>query len=70
MTARIPKKNPLANDHPNPEIMAAIAATISCVFGSDARVKSVLPVPGIHIFQQMWALEGRRQIYTSHHPFR
>jgi hypothetical protein len=70
MTANPPQKNPLANDHPNAEIMAAIAATIACVFGPGARVKSVLPVPGIHIFQQIWALEGRRQIYASHHPFR
>jgi hypothetical protein len=70
MTAEIPQKNPSADNHPPPEIMAAIAATVSCVFGPAARVKSVLPVPGIHIFQQMWALEGRRQIYASHHAFR
>ncbi len=70
MTAKTSQKNPLANDHPNHEIMAAIAATVSCVLGPGARVRSAFPVPGINILHQMWALEGRRQIYTSHNLIR
>jgi hypothetical protein len=70
MTAEIPPENPPANDHPSPEVTAVIAATISFVLGRGARIVSVIPVPGISITHQMWALEGRRQIYATRHPFR
>ncbi|MDR2675828.1 MAG: hypothetical protein LBC18_13440 [Opitutaceae bacterium] len=49
--------------------MAAIAAAISVVLGPKvkiAEIRAPQPAPSVEAIMQMWALEGRRQIYTSH----
>ncbi|MDR0353460.1 MAG: hypothetical protein LBI02_08980 [Opitutaceae bacterium] len=50
-----------------PEVLAAIAASIYVMLGPKAKIMEVrTPAPSVEALMQMWALEGRRQIYTSH----
>ena len=62
--------DPLANPVDlSPEIAAAIAAAVHMTFGPSAIVTSVsLPgeTIGLENAPLIWALEGRRQIYSSH----
>lgn len=53
---------------PSPETFVAIAAAISVLLGSRARIAGVrqLPPPNVETLMQQWSLEGRRQIYSSH----
>ncbi|MDR0901764.1 MAG: hypothetical protein LBM92_03230 [Opitutaceae bacterium] len=54
-------------DSISPEVLAAIAASISVVLGPKARIAEIrTPAPSVEALMQVWALEGRRQIYTSH----
>jgi hypothetical protein len=51
----------------SPEEMAAIAAAISVVLGPKVKIAEIrTPTPSVEALIQMWAIEGRRQIYTSH----
>jgi hypothetical protein len=52
-----------------PEVLAAIAASIFVMLGPKAKIAEIrtpAPAPSVEALMQMWALEGRRQIYTSH----
>jgi len=53
---------------PSPEIIAVIAAAVATTLGERARLASVHLVAsaGSDHNHVPWALEGRRQIYTSH----
>ncbi len=45
-----------------PEILAVIAAAVSCVLDQPHRILAVKPAPTM----QHWSIEGRRQIFASH----
>ncbi len=50
-----------------PEIRAVIAASVAAVCGPRARIVGLPPIaPHSGFPLQTWAVEGRRQIYTSH----
>ncbi len=52
-----------------PEILAVIAAAVTATYGSKVRiadVKIATPAPSVEVLMTQWAIEGRRQIYTSH----
>ena len=52
-----------------PELVAVIAAAVSASFDAPVRIAAVQPVgpgAGSEIFMQLWSVEGRRQIYSSH----
>lgn len=57
---------------PSHEIYAVIAAAVTTVFGARAHVAAVQLAPGpahapsVETLMVQWALEGRRQIYSSH----
>ncbi|MDF9826227.1 hypothetical protein M2103_002048 [Ereboglobus sp. PH5-5] len=59
-----------STDTPSPQILAVIAAAVATVFGPRARIAGVQTAkpPTVEALMQMWSLEGRRQIYTSHNP--
>lgn len=61
-----------STDTPSPHILAVIAASVATVCGPKARIAGVQTSrpPTVEALMQMWALEGRRQIYTSHAPRR
>jgi hypothetical protein len=62
-----PAPTPAAADAVAPEVLAAIAASIFVMLGPKAKIMEVRPpAPSVEALMQMWALEGRRQIYTSH----
>ncbi len=53
-----------------PELLAAICAAVNSDLGPGARIASVRPVPvkppSVEGLMLQWAVEGRRQIYSSH----
>ncbi len=49
-----------------PEIAAVIAAAVSVTFERPHRVVSVQPVPASVPYLNVWALEGRTEIFHSH----
>lgn len=64
-----------ANDHPDiaikapsPEILAVISAAVVATYGPRTQIMGVqtLHAPSADALMLQWALEGRRQIYTSH----
>ncbi|OAM89836.1 hypothetical protein OH491_17630 [Termitidicoccus mucosus] len=58
---------PAEADAVTPEVLAAIAASIFVTLGPKAKIAEIrTPAPSVEALMQMWALEGRRQIYTSH----
>lgn len=59
-----------STDTPSPQILVVIAAAVATLFGPKARIAGVQTAkpPTVEALMQMWSLEGRRQIYTSHNP--
>jgi len=52
-----------------PEILAVIAAAVSMVCGPNARIAGVQPaVATDETIAQLWALEGRRALHSTHRP--
>ncbi len=53
-----------------PDVMVAIIAAVATTCGSNARIASVKPQPPkpptVEVLMGQWAIEGRRQIYSSH----
>jgi hypothetical protein len=52
-----------------PELLAVIAAAVAVTAGPHARITAVVPVkaaPSVETLMQLWSIEGRRQIYSSH----
>ena len=54
-----------------PEITAVIAASVATVLGARARIAAVTLAatpanPSVEMLMQLWSMEGRRQIYSSH----
>lgn len=66
----LPTTNGTSTDAPvPPEILALIAAVVNANYGEGTRVRSVRLAPPegeSDLFFQPWAMEGRRQIYSSH----
>lgn len=48
------------------EVVAVIAAAISAILGQPYKLLSVEPVPAAAPHLNVWALEGRTQIFQSH----
>ncbi len=58
---------PVIADSLPPEVMVAIAAAVSVTLGPKVKIAEIrTPAPSVEALMQTWALEGRRQIYTSH----
>ncbi len=57
---------------PSEHVLAVIAAAVATVCGPKARIAGLQTAkpPSVEALMQMWSLEGRRQIYTSHNPRR
>jgi len=55
-----------------PEILAVIAAAVSMVCGPNARIADVQPAAAAagagNEATQLWALEGRRTLHSTHRP--
>jgi hypothetical protein len=53
-----------------PDVAVVIAAAVYAALGETARVASVVPQEQLTVnvdkLMQMWSLEGRREIYSSH----
>lgn len=54
------------NEKPKPELYAIIAASIAATFGSKAVIRGIKSEGSSSLDSFLWALEGRRQIYSSH----
>jgi hypothetical protein len=61
-----------STDTPSTHVLAVIAASVATMFGPGARITGVQTAKpaSVEALMQMWSLEGRRQIYTSHNPRR
>jgi Na+-transporting methylmalonyl-CoA/oxaloacetate decarboxylase gamma subunit len=53
----------------DPQVFAVISAAVAATQGDNIRVadvKLLAPKPSVEVLMTQWAIEGRRQIYTSH----
>lgn len=61
---------PVPSDTIAPEVQAVIAASVYASFGGNARIAAAYVMPekpvNIEVLMAQWAIEGRRQIYSSH----
>lgn len=61
--APAPAPQPAAPAGLAPELLAAITVAVHVTLGERARISAIVPVGS-----QVWAREGRRQIFSSHQP--
>jgi len=54
------------------EVVAAIRAAVAMVTHQPHRIVRIVPSrpqgPSVELMMQVWSMEGRRQIYSSHSP--
>ncbi len=55
-----------------PDVVAAVRAAVAMVTPAAHRIVRIVPAhaagPSVEHMMQVWSMEGRRQIYSSHNP--
>jgi hypothetical protein len=69
VTAAVSPAGGSVDESISPEVVAVIAAAVQIALGGDTQIGSISAiVPAtVETSMQQWSVEGRREIYSSHH---